>query len=108
MNTVSVTADDATHLRVSIDVVAALNAMGNLSMADDSPLQGDLEKRARDIADEAQNELDAKTDLTVAQVIADFHANTLKSFPPKTSVKPGTGMGTLTPATEAADNSSQK
>jgi hypothetical protein len=85
--------DDATHFRITLDFIDFLNKSGDWTRENGDELtKEDLKARATSIADAMAKEPGVDNGLTVAKVIEDFKANTLKAYPSIDPVEPGEGL----------------
>ncbi|MGA2497100.1 MAG: hypothetical protein ABSH20_05135 [Tepidisphaeraceae bacterium] len=84
-------AADKEHLEIRIDIVQLCNAFDSPA---NPPYTLDEKARARTIemADLLAAKLPVAKDVTVAQLVADFQAGTLKANPSRDPVKPGEGL----------------
>jgi hypothetical protein len=85
---------DKTHLRLTIDLIQACDAIREMEISP-RPTPPDELQKDREMADFAASELNARDDLSTQQIAADFKAGRLKPSPPSISVEPGTGMGPI-------------
>jgi hypothetical protein len=96
---VKIVATDPTHVKVSTDVVVALNTLGPEDLQNKPPSENEISEM-RDVAHDVAGKTYCLKDTTFEQIIAAFDKNALASYPPKDSITPGAGLGDIAPATE--------